>query len=50
MAVFKDKLQAFLKHYDKLNSVGEEADEGFNAEFIVSSIFSIIIRIIIIIS
>ena len=38
MADFKDKLQAFLDHYETLNSIGEEAEEGFNSEFVVSSV------------
>ena len=36
MSEFRDKLQIFLQHYDKLNSLGEEPDEGFNSEFVVT--------------
>lgn len=38
MSEFKEKLQGFIQHYNKLNALGEEAEDGFSSEFMVRMI------------
>lgn len=45
MAEFKEMLNEFVRHYDKLNVIGEEADEGFNAEFMVCYFISLALHV-----
>ena len=35
MSDIKDKLQSFIDHFHSLSQKGEDADDGFNAEFMV---------------